>query len=103
MPHGSDESLQWLRDKRIKYILYIPHGSDERAQVQKYPPALKHLYIPHGSDESLQYLRRCNVRYVLYIPHGSDERQLKTDITETKRAYFISHMVQMKAPITRDR
>jgi len=29
IPHGSDESLQYLRDRKIKYLLYIPHGSDE--------------------------------------------------------------------------
>jgi len=30
IPHGSDESSDYQRQKTFSQVLYIPHGSDER-------------------------------------------------------------------------
>jgi len=54
-----------------------------------------HLYIPHGSDERAQRFFSLSGKTFLYIPHGSDERPEGTG-TGSGAFRFISHMVQMK-------
>jgi len=54
-------------------VLYIPHGSDEREELNFEDPADFVLYIPHGSDESGYSTNIGNNVFELYIPHGSDE------------------------------
>jgi len=59
-----------------RYILYIPHGSDESCCYILKPLGLCKLYIPHGSDERMQTSSFLKKRSKLYIPHGSDERDV---------------------------
>ena len=63
-------------------------------------PVLFLLYIPHGSDESKSHLNTFLQYLRLYIPHGSDESFTYQEFMRLTNS-FISHMVQMKATVTK--
>ncbi|MDI3478827.1 MAG: hypothetical protein PWQ59_2352, partial [Thermoanaerobacterium sp.] len=78
-----------------KYILYIPHGSDETAGSANPHGGRRWLYIPHGSDETyMKFLKNHGKGH--FISHMV---QMKLDKNKREKlffSFFISHMVQMK-------
>ena len=116
----------WFRWKRLtssaslnRFLLYIPHGSDESNEgVYRYDISLL-LYIPHGSDESpcccyAIYVSR-NTLYPTWFrwkslplasvatnsrtlyPTWFRWKKYKNTLLYKRLIFFISHMVQMKA------
>ena len=78
-----------------KFILYIPHGSDERDLISTTYPCVTG-FISHMVQMKAFFFSCIHLYiYILYIPHGSDESTpaLRQTIVN---ACFISHMVQMK-------
>ena len=59
-------------EDKLHYLLYIPHGSDERFYVKGYGNK-RFVFISHMVQMKGRKQTELNWNFKLYIPHGSDE------------------------------